>query len=184
MLQDMKKWNFRRRQRKHKREEKAFVSYQEAKHILLLFQSRGHDNDQVIFKIADQLKKDGKTVSAIGYANKKKYGTYHTDNILTFSGKETGLLGLPKQTIIDSLQSKSYDLLLNFSCTSILPLEYLQLYSNASCMVGARISYLQEPDLMIQMPQHSQKEYFFTKEETHYLFEQMRFYLKSIRSKH
>ncbi len=184
MLQDMKKWNFRRRQQKHKRAEKAFVSYQEAKHILLLFQSHGRDNDQIIFQIADQLKKDGKVVTAIGYANKKKYSTYHTDNIFTFSSKETGLLGLPKQAIINLLQSNRYDLLFNFSCMSIIPLEYLQLYSNASCVIGAKIAYLQEPDLMIQMPQQPQNKYFFTKEETHYLFEQMRFYLKSIRSKH
>lgn len=180
----MKKWNFRRRQRKYKREEKSFVSYQEAKHILLLFQSHGRDNDQIIFQIIDQLKKDGKTVTAIGYVQRKKWGTYQTDCIVTFSSKETGILGLPQKSIMDILLKNDYDLLLNFSCLSIIPLEYLQLYSNASCKVGAKIKYLQEPDIMIQMPDCPPSESFFSKEETNYLFEQMRFYLRSIRSKH
>lgn len=180
----MKKWIFRRRQRKHKREAKAFVSYQEAKNILLLFQSRGHDKDQHIFQIASQLQKEGKFVTAIGYVKKGKWGSYQTDNILTFTNKETGIFGLPKKSIIHFLQRNKYDLSFNFCCTSIIPIEYLQLYSNALCTAGAKITYLQEPDLMIQLPNQPKNELFFSDEETHYLFEQIRFYLKSIRSKH
>ncbi|MBO7234817.1 MAG: hypothetical protein J6V13_07495 [Paludibacteraceae bacterium] len=178
----MRKWNFKRRAKQHERQRKEFVSYAKIKQVMVLFESVGEKEDQVYHDIIRQLKEDGMQVKAFAYMEKSKNTMYHHDDITILEKKQIGCMHVPEEQIIQQLKNTVCDVLFDFTMHTVLPLQYVMLYVDAKCRVGVKCDKLLKPDFMIEWEENSHKERSLNNDEVKFLFNQMLFYLKTIRT--
>ena len=178
----MRKWNFRRRAKQHKRERKAFVPYEQIQTVVVLFESVGENEDHVYHDIIRQLQQDGKQVRSFAYMEKSKNALYHRENLTILDKKQVNCLHLPEEHILEQVKSISCDVLFDFTLRCVLPLQYVMLYTDAKCRVGIECEKLPSPDFMIGAQPKDLKEGVNEKNDLNFLFGQMLFYLKTIRT--
>lgn len=178
----MRKWNFKRRARQQERKRKEFVSYPMIKHAVLVFESVDEKQDQVYHDIIRQLKTDGINVKAFAYMEKSKNTIYHHDDITILEKKQIGCMCVPEEKIIQQLRNTACDVLFDFTVRTVLPLQYVVLYVDAKCRVGVKCDKLLKPDFMIESTEKKCKGFSSNKEDLKFLFNQMLFYLKTIRT--
>lgn len=166
--------------------ERRFVSYQKAKSVLILFESDFTEKNVNIRKMINQLQQDGKKVSAWGYIDKKEVITSILPDFRILHHKQTDHFQKPLISYINELESQEFDLLIDLSVNSIIPLEYIAMYANASCKTGIRKTDLPIFDFVIDIK--NQTTILETDESTdspvdeNYVFDQIIFYLKSIQT--
>lgn len=188
----MKKLNnylFQKRAQKYLSETprvRRFVNYDKAKTILLLFESDLLENNQNIRKIISQLQQDGKKVSAWGFINKKEVSSSILPEFRILHHKQTDFFQKPITSYINELESQEFDLLIDLSLKPVVTLEYIAMYSNASCKTGAKKTDLPILDFVLDLeniktPVENTALNEITVDET-YLFNQIIFYLKSIQT--
>lgn len=178
----MRKWNFKRRLRKHTRMHKEFVPYDMLKNVVVLFESVGEQEDRVYFDIIRKLRADGKQVTAFAFMEKSKNQMYHHDGVTLFDKKRIGLLHVPDEELLTAVKACTCDVVFDFSTHTVLPLQYILLYIDAKCRVGIKCAKLLQPDFMIELPSQNAKDSSFSLKDLDFLFTQMLFYLKTIRS--
>lgn len=166
--------------------ERRFVNYEKAKTILLLFESEFSEKNPNIRKMIAQMQYDGKKVSAWGYIDKKEVATSILPDFRILHHKQTDFFQMPQISYLNELEDLEFDLLIDLSIHSVLPLQYIALYSNASCKIGVPKIDLQIYDFGIDIdlaPSNNE-----TGDEVenpideNYLFNQIIFYLKSIQT--
>ncbi len=176
----MEKIIFNRCFRKHsktKQREKRFVNYDKAKDILIIFQSN-KNNDAVITEIINTLKKDKKNVDAWGYLPARTEIRNNSSEIKLFNKKSINIFQKPSKDIINKIKPVKYDLLIDLSLHSSIPLMYLTLYADAAMKTGSKVRNPSLYDFIIEInhtniqPEESLDEKI--------LFDKIIFYLKSI----
>jgi hypothetical protein len=189
MFEKLNKFLFRMRAQKYLKEtprERRFVSYSKAKTVLILFESDFSEKNPTIRKMISQLQQDGKKVSAWGFIDKKEVVTSILPDFRILHHKQTDFFQKPIISYLNELESLEFDLLIDLSINSILALQYIALYANASCKTGMHKTELPIYDFMIDI--ENQPTELETSEPTdnpideNYLFNQIIFYLKSIQT--
>jgi len=166
--------------------EHRFVNYDKAKTILILFESDYAEKNQAIHTIIDQIRKDGKKVTAWGFLNKKEIETAIFPDFRILHHKQTDFFHKPLDSYINELKFVEYDLLIDLSVNSIIPLEYLALYANASFKTGIRKTIIPVYDFVLDVDKvpasDESSESVQTQVDETYLYNQIIFYLKKIQT--
>jgi hypothetical protein len=166
--------------------EHRFVNYDKAKTILILFESDYAEKNQAIHKIIEQMRKDGKKVTAWGFLNKKEIETAIFPDFRILHHKQTDSFHKPLDSYINELKFVEYDLLIDLSVNSVIPLEYLVLYANASFKTGTRKTIIAVYDFVLDVDKvpasGESSETVQTQVDETYLYNQIIFYLKSIQT--
>lgn len=202
----MKKLNqyiFKRRATKylrHTTREKRWGDYNKVKTILLLFESDYIEKNRYIHKIIDALIADGKKVSTWGFLDKKTGNTAITPAFRILDRRAVNWTGCPKEPFINELKSHEYNLLLDLTLRDSLPLQYVCLYANATIKTGmSRMKnnildfeiMIPPPDIEAHNSETEDKKsvefknlnetLFHTDQQ--FLYDQIMYYLKNVRSK-
>lgn len=197
-MKKLKQYIFKSRAKKHLAQDtrkKKFVNYDKAKSVVILFESDERENNPFVKRIIEQLKGEGKKVSAWGFVNKKIIESAVLSDYKILNKKSCDWTKQPTESFIREVSENNYDLLIDLTKNEILPLKYILLYSNAACKTG--INKYQENlfDFTLNItPQEEQKQMEDvsmdnsdeTKAESlideHYIFQNIIFYLKTIQS--
>lgn len=110
------------------------INLNDAKTIGILYNSTNPDNDIIITRFAEQLKRDGKTVEIMGFVNDKKVD--HKADILVMNTKHISWYLKPIDEKPLAFAAKNFDLLLCCFTEEVLPLEYIATISKARWRVG------------------------------------------------
>ena len=167
--QKIGKWVFQRDLRTNKRL-KEVSNLEKAKSIGILYNAT---NQEQIIKIEPfvkyffELRKD---VKALGYVNKKRLDNCHIPklNYDFFYQKDLNWYYKPQNYIIDNFIKKEYDILINLSDSSCIPIKYLVASSVARFKIGRFEEGYEIYDLMIKLENEKGKERLM-EEIKHYL---------------
>ena len=172
MFENIKYRLFARRLKKQQARETRFPQYDQVKDILLLYESSLTEKNPAITGLAKRLQQEGKDVTTWGYADKKDITSAILPQSRILGRRNLGLTGMPKADVLQDLQSRHYDLLIDLTQHPCLALHYTALYAQCRFKTGM---HLQDGlhDLMIDMP---------AQDTPVALFEQIIHYLKTIRS--
>jgi len=172
-LEDFKhkigKWVFQRDLRTNKRL-KEVSNLEKAKSIGILYDAT---NQEQIIKIEPfvkyffELRKD---VKRLGYVNKKRLDNCHIPklNYDFFYQKDLNWYYKQQNYIIDNFIKKEYDILINLSDSSCIPIKYLVASSVARFKIGRFEEGYEIYDLMIKLENEKGKERLM-EEIKHYL---------------
>lgn len=110
------------------------VTLQNAKKIGILFNAENIKENDTVMAFAGQLKSMQKNIQLLGYLPKREFGFVYPFPF--FTNKETNWLGIPKTGTAGEFYNTPFDLLINFSTTEALPLEYISGASLSSFRIG------------------------------------------------
>ena len=196
----MKKLNqyiYQKRVKKHLAEhprEKRFVNYDNAKSVILLFESDYTERNPFIKRVMEQFKAEGKKVCAWGFLDKKEVTSPILPDYRVLNKKMCDWSGRPKEAFLRELADNEYDLLIDLTVNRFLPMQYITLYANAACKAGVHKGDDNLLDFQLQLPESepetSDANDTETADETaeeqlidgHFIFNQLIFYLKTIQT--
>lgn len=163
-----------------------FVNYKKAKTILLLFESDYSEKNPNIHRIITEMQQDGKKVCAWGFIDKKEIDTAIYPDFRILHHKQTDFFHRPLESFLNELKFVEYDLLIDLTVKSIIPLEYLALYAIATFKTGIRKTELPIFDFVLDVGNvpvetETTESSENTVDET-YLYNQIIFYLKNIQT--
>lgn len=177
---------FRKRMKSYKaieQRERRFVKYENARSVLLLFESDEMEKNPEIRRIIQRLIADGKKVSAWGYVDKKLINTAILPDFKILNNKETDFLQKPNESFIRELENTSYDLMLDLTENDIIPLQYIVLYANVGLKAGVKRMNYELYDFLIDMETISnQTEENLVDINAGFIYNQIIFYLKNIQT--
>lgn len=186
MFEKIIRFFLQNRIRKHQKEEvreRKFVNYENARTIILLFESDYTEKNPEIRRIIQNLNADGKKVMGWGYINKKEVTTAILPDFRILHQKDTDFLQKPRETFMRELDEMEFDLLIDLTVNEVIPMEYLALYAKASCKVGVRKNDYQLYDFMIDLEGiETQTEENLFEIDAPFIYNQIIFYLKSIQT--
>lgn len=110
------------------------INLRDAKTIGILYNSSNPDNDIIITRFTEQLKRDAKTVEILGFVDDKKVD--HKADILVMNSNHINWCMVPSDEKPLTFATKNFDLLLCCFTEEILPLEYIAALSKARWRVG------------------------------------------------
>ena len=166
--------------------ERRFVNYDNAKSILILFESDFSEKNPELRKIVYKLQQDGKKVSCWGYVEKKEVVTSILPDFRILHHKDANFFQVPAISFINELEHQNFDILIDLTLRPILPLQYIAMYANAACKTGVKKFDLPLYDFVLDveslMNRTEETETSEIQPDATYLFEQIIFYLKSIQT--
>lgn len=187
MFEKLIRYFFNKRVKKHLAEdtrERRFVNYNNARSIILLFESDYTEKNNDVRRIIQRIQADGKRVMAWGFINKKETTTAILPDFRVLHHKNADFLGKPNQSFIQELELQEFDLLLDLTVKEHIPLSYVGLYAKAACKAGVRKNEHNIYDFMIELPQIAEDEETPQEEpDATYVYNQIIFYLKSIQTR-
>ncbi|MBR6017574.1 MAG: hypothetical protein IK073_03015 [Paludibacteraceae bacterium] len=172
-MNKIKAFIFRFFQRRQPTRNVAFPHYDQVRSVLVLFQSDLlEDNRVVTDTIRRKLLADDKDVVLLGYAPKKEIQSPILPQSRIMGLKDHNFFDIPHSELVESLQRRQYDLLINLTQQPVLPLEYMTMYARADFKTGMqRDNGLL--DFMVNTP---------AQDSPLYLFDQIIYFLKHIKS--
>lgn len=186
MFEKLSKKIFQKRVQQHAESEsitRQFVNYSKASTILLLFECDDSENNQAIAQIINNLRADGKKVTAIGFLDKKKLVNEPKNEYQLFYWKDFDSLRRPKPHVISLLKENKFDLLLDISTRLLLPLEYIILLANARFRAGMPKSNRHQYDFCMDMEHYlAERELSADELDFSFLYNQILFFLKKIQT--
>jgi len=187
MFEKLIRYFFNKRVKKHLAEdtrERRFVNYNNARSIILLFESDYTEKNHEIRKIIQSIQADGKRVMAWGFINKKETTTAILPDFRVLHHKNADFLGKPLQSFLQELENQDFDLLLDLTVNEHIPLSYVGLYAKAACKAGVRKNEHNIYDFMIELiPQTPTEDKELEEYNATYVYNQIIFYLKSIQTR-
>ncbi|MBQ1874887.1 MAG: hypothetical protein II144_04275 [Paludibacteraceae bacterium] len=172
-MNKIKAFIFRFFQRRQPARRASFPHYDQVRSVLVIFESDLLEDNRVVTEtIRKKLLADDKDVVLLGYAPKKEIQSPILPQSRIMGLKDHNLLDIPRSELVESLQRRQYDMLIDLTQTPILPLQYMTMYARADFKTGMqRENGLL--DFMIQTePQDSPL----------FLFDQIIYFLKHIQS--
>ena len=145
---------------------RSSVFLENAKTVGILFDATLLEERSVALAFIERLKKEGKKVKLLGFFNEKLKST---DFAFThFDKNQLDWIYRPKNEDAKSFANQSFDLMINLSKKTILPLDYIAALSKAKFRVGPFTENIFCYDLMID---HNEEKGLtaFLKEVLHYL---------------
>lgn len=186
MFEKIIRYVFRKRMKNYKiveQRERRFVKYENARNILLLFESDEMEKNPDIRRIIQKLITDGKKVSAWGFVDKKMINTAILPDFKILNKKETDFLQKPHESFIRELENTNYDLMIDLTENEIIPLQYVALYANVGLKAGVKRINYELYDFLIDMETiSSQTEENLVEINAGFIYNQIIFYLKSIQT--
>ena len=173
MFDKLKDWALRRAIKKQAPRQVLFQNYKDIKTILIVYESEYTEQNAIIKRLRDDLVKDGKDVSLLGYVDKKEIISLVLPKSRIIGKKNLTWLGQPNEEVILFMQQSHYDLLLDLTMRPCRPLHYLALKARADFKAGLDMTK-GILDFMISTTEQS---------SPIFLFEQIVRYLKIINSK-
>jgi hypothetical protein len=110
------------------------LSLKKAKTIGILFDATDSENNDRVVAFAQQLKHENKEIQLLGYVEKRD--PYQKYPFPFISSKETSWYGKPGGGTAGYFMRSAFDLLINFSPTACLPLDYISALSPSKFRVG------------------------------------------------
>lgn len=151
-----------------------FPRWENVRTVVLLFKSDLIEKNPVIHRLADRLTKEetDKNVILLEYADKKEVLSANLPQSRILGRKDFTIFGTPKAAIREELMRHPYDLLIDLTQGDSLPLRYMAMYLKADFKAGR---HAQEGihNFMLDTPAQESQEF---------LFEQIIYYLKLIKS--
>lgn len=114
---------------------RVITNLTDAKSVGIVYNSTNPDNDIIITKFAEELRKQAKTVDILGFVNDTKID--HKADILVFNKKNLTWTQTPKDERVENFASRNFDLLFAAFVEENLPLEYVVRTSQAKWRVGS-----------------------------------------------
>jgi hypothetical protein len=168
----------------HTKRQTQFVTYQHAKSFFILFESDASGQNAAILQLIQELKRDGKLVTAWGYEpTKGKDQSVHTE-IKSIFRNDFDLLQRPSAEILTQLQQQHFDVLIDISSHHYIALDYLILNAPVIFRTGIKKADPSLFDFAIEIPESSITEKGETEDNKALNnYNQLIFYLKNIQSK-
>lgn len=136
----------------------------------ILFDGTQPEHRQLVLDYAEKLKKAGKKISLLAFFDNKLKSEDFT--FRHFNRQQLDFALRPKSADIQDFTEKKFDLLLNISNRSVLPLDYIAAHSKARFRVGPITDQTFCYDLMIDPS---------GKKDLGYFLQQVIFYMKKMR---
>jgi hypothetical protein len=164
---------FRFIQRRQPKRCTRFPHYDQVRSVLLVYESDILEQNQVVADtICRQLLADDKDVVLLGYVRKKEITSPVLPQSRILGTSDHNLFGIPRQELIESLQRRQYDLLIDLTQEPIIPLQYITMYAKADFKTGMKRDN-RLLDFMIETE---------PKQNPLFLFQQIIYFLKQIQS--
>lgn len=128
----------------------------DAKTIGILYNASESGNREIVKKFVSKLKEDKKNVSTLGYFSQKEMAadTLAKLDFDYFSKKDINWHLRPYSKVISNFCNESFDILINLSTHTTLPIEYVFVMSKSNFKVGrAGKKHLPFYDLSILAPE-------------------------------
>ncbi len=113
---------------------RRITNLDDAKHIGIIYDSTNPDNDIIVTRFSEELRKQGKTVQLMGYIHDTKID--HKADITVFNKSNLTWYTTPKDARVDRFVNEPFDLLFAAYNSGNLPLEFVARLSKAKWRVG------------------------------------------------
>jgi len=157
---------FRHIARRQPAREVAYPDFAKVRSVLIIYPSEWQERNPAIRAMATQLRNMGKQVTIWGYVDKDKPTSPILPDSRVFGSHDYTIWGTLKTPVLQDVQNRSFDLLIDLTLSPLLPLQYIALYTSAKFRIGTQASGLN--DMVIQTPPSATPDYLFT-EIIHYL---------------
>jgi hypothetical protein len=133
---------FLKRLADEKKRKPRAIGLNEANNIGIIFDASEKENVEIIKRFVASLKEEKKKVQVLGYYNLKELPNELNSKLDYdyFSKKDINWHYKPSNPVIFNFTNEPYDILLNLTTTSILPIQYVFVMSKASFKVGRAIA--------------------------------------------
>jgi hypothetical protein len=109
--------------------------------VLVIYESDPIERNDALKTIHQDLRRKGMDVSLWGFVAKKSKEI--TSPVLPQSRiiglDEYNLFGKPREEVLEALQARKYDLMIDLTTHNCLQLRYLAMYAQADCKVGLNL---------------------------------------------
>ncbi len=160
----------------------AFPDWRQVQRVAILFASDRAEGNVDIQDIILALRRMGKEVTAWGYAHKETIYTAAGTCFRILGKEDVNCWGKPSKTVLDVWQAQPFDVLIDLTTESCVPVQYLTLYASATFKAGRKVEivpYLH--DFMVDMPSvKASKEQTDTPRTA--LYKQILYYLQTIQT--
>lgn len=164
---------FRFIQRRQPKRTTRFPHYDKIRSVLVIYESDMLEQNHVIADtVRRQLLADDKDVVLLGYVPKKEVTSPVLPQSRMLGQRDHNLFGVPHAELVESLQKREYDLLIDLTQQPIIPLQYITMYARAEFKAGMRRDN-GLLDFMIDTE---------PKQNPLFLFQQIVYFLKQIQS--
>lgn len=164
----MKQYFFRRRLKAMPKRNVRFPEWKNIRSIALLYPSDLMEKNPVIHRLQAELQAEEKNIVLIGYVDKKDIISPILPQSRIYGQRHFTLLGTPTEAALHDLQIQMFDLLIDLSQQTILPLQYMAMYIRADFKAGMHLTDDGIHDLMIEMDAEDSMEH-LAKEIVKYL---------------
>ncbi|MEO1257367.1 MAG: hypothetical protein AAFZ15_01170 [Bacteroidota bacterium] len=128
---------------------RSSVFLENAKSIGVLFDATALEERNIVLQFAEKMKHQSKKVKLLGYFDEKLKSSDFP--FLYFDKKQLDWAFRPKSEEVNAFSKEPFDLLVNISKKTILPLDYIAAYSKARFRVGPFTENTFCYDLMIDI---------------------------------
>ena len=135
------------------------ISLQEAKYIGILFDGTSESDRPAIMEFVGNMKKSGKMVDILGFLNQNTIPGSEPP-FEFFDKKKLDWAFRPVSKEVIDFQNQNFDMLLNLSCKSVVPLDYIAACSHARFRVGPFVEGRLCYDLMLDCGQSKDVKHF------------------------
>lgn len=170
---NLKEYIFNYRLKRHLKGNTLFPKLHRVRTVLLLFESDIMEKNLRIKQLQKELSAQGKEVTAWGYVDRKDGQTAILPAYRVLCRKDINLIGCPKTECLNQLRKQHFDLVIDLSLRSVLPLRYLLMEARTDFRAGRQTEEPYLSDLMITLQE---------KNDETYLLQQIMHYLNNIQT--
>lgn len=146
---------------------RSLTNLTDAKTVGIVYESGSPDNDIIITKFAEELRKQGKIVEVLNYVHDTKID--HKADVTVFNKSTISWCLVPNDERVDKFIAKPFDVLFAAYTAKSLPLDYVVSLSHSKCRVGVfEESKTHQFELMVNTNAKADLTYFL-QQATHYL---------------
>lgn len=149
--------------------------------VLLIYESDILERNDSIKSIRQDLLRRQMDVTMWGYVAKQDVQTLILPQSRILGLRDYNLFGKPKGYVLTDLRAEHYDLLIDLSKRSLVPLRYIAMYTDADFKVGMNLGEGLH-DMLISLPDFDPEQGDEAGIETAWLYDQIMKYLTSIQS--
>ena len=149
--------------------------------IMIIYESDYLERNDAIKTIRQDLLRRQMDVTMWGYAEKKEITTLILPQSRILGLGDYNWLGKPRDYVLTDLAVDHYDLLIDLTTRSLLPLRYLSMYTDADFKVGLNLGEGLH-DMLISLPDFTPEQGEEAELEASWLYHQIMSYLTTIKS--
>lgn len=149
--------------------------------VMIIYESDFLERNDAIKSIRQDLLRRHLDVSMWGYIEKKDIKTLILPQSRILGVDDYSWYGKPKDFVLKDLQTEHYDLLIDLTTHTMLPLRYLTMYAEADFKVGLNLGEGVH-DMLISLPDLAPEDGEQVSIEAGWLFQNIMSYLTTIKS--